>query len=72
MEAFANIEVGPIMSTKMLPHPEISAVESFISLSLEILYKMIVSSGDLILTGAMPELQCCRHEEVFAPITSYK
>eukprot|EP00563_Minutocellus_polymorphus_P018804 CAMPEP_0197716108 /NCGR_PEP_ID=MMETSP1434-20131217/1115_1 /TAXON_ID=265543 /ORGANISM="Minutocellus polymorphus, Strain CCMP3303" /LENGTH=325 /DNA_ID=CAMNT_0043300415 /DNA_START=32 /DNA_END=1009 /DNA_ORIENTATION=- len=72
MEAFDKIEVGPAMSTRMMPPPILEPMEQFLGEGLETLCKMIVSAdGNLILTGPAAEMICERYEKSFDPVTSY-
>mmetsp|Transcript_1775 Transcript_1775/g.2643 ORF Transcript_1775/g.2643 Transcript_1775/m.2643 type:complete len:315 (+) Transcript_1775:47-991(+) len=72
-DAFDRIEVGHVMSTMMMPSPELAAVEKYLLSSMSTLFKMIVSpeSDRLIMTGATAELNCQRYSRAFEPLTQY-
>lgn len=72
-EAFDIIEVGPCMSTKMMPPPELEPVERFVQSAFNGgLNKMAISeNGELALLGPTAEIVCGRHEQKFDPVASY-
>eukprot|EP00978_Attheya_sp_CCMP212_P012428 scaffold31041_cov56-Attheya_sp.AAC.3 len=71
-EGFDKIEVGPIMSTLMMPPPELVEVEQLLFQSLPTLYKMILSSDtSLVMTGTTTELIASRYSQTFEPLAKY-
>lgn len=71
-EEFDKIEVGHVMSTLMMPPPELVGVEQLLFQSLPTLYKMILSSDtSLVMTGATTELIASRYSKAFEPLTKY-
>jgi len=71
-EGFTKIQIGPIMSTEMMPPPDEYEVENFLSASLPVLQKMIVDeNGNLILNGPTCEIICSPHVKEFDALMHY-
>jgi hypothetical protein len=72
-EEFDLIQVGPVISTRMMPPPHLWEMEKFIVGSLEKIRKMSVVNEDVyVLVGAEVEIKCTRFYETFSPLHSYK
>ena len=74
MEAFDRIQfAGPCRATLMMPRPAFQELERLIQRSLSPdggWTKMIVSDGQLIVSGPTSEVVCSQYVESFDPVTS--
>merc|ERR1712176_27829 len=73
-DSFETIEVGPVMSTMMMPPPSLESLETFVKTGLESLVKMAVSSNNVALTMMGPKVKMVfrRHETKWShPLTTY-
>lgn len=71
-EGFTKIQIGPIVSTEMMPPPDEYEVETFLSSSLPSLQKMIADeNGALILNGPTCEIICSRYTKEFDALMDY-
>mmetsp|Transcript_53349 Transcript_53349/g.159749 ORF Transcript_53349/g.159749 Transcript_53349/m.159749 type:complete len:312 (-) Transcript_53349:51-986(-) len=72
LEAFDEINVGMVMSTRKMPPPELMDFERFLSSKLPEMRKMIVGeNGELVMCGVTVELLAKRYEKHFEPLTEY-
>mmetsp|Transcript_50150 Transcript_50150/g.57928 ORF Transcript_50150/g.57928 Transcript_50150/m.57928 type:complete len:327 (+) Transcript_50150:33-1013(+) len=70
MENFDKVSVGGVMSTRMLPSPELQTLEQLVAKSFPTCYKMIVSE-DLIMTAPAAEFCASRYSKSFSPAATY-
>lgn len=56
------VEVGPVMSTKMMAPPELQPMESFLETALPGMTQMILEDGDLSLSGPSGKIVCKKEE----------
>ena len=66
MENFDQVSVGRVMSTRMLPSPELQTLEQLMTESLPTVYKMILSE-DFIMTAPGAEFCASRYSKSFEP-----
>uniref|UniRef100_A0A7S2H1Z7 B30.2/SPRY domain-containing protein n=1 Tax=Helicotheca tamesis TaxID=374047 RepID=A0A7S2H1Z7_9STRA len=71
-DGFTKITIGPVMSTMMMPPPDVYDFEKYLNESLPIFTKMIVSeNGDLIMSGPTAEIICSRYVDSHDVLTEY-
>lgn len=57
------VEIGVVMSTKMMAPPELQPMESFLQTVLPGMTQMILEDGDLSLSGPSGKIVCKKEEE---------
>ena len=70
-ENFDKISVGGVMSTMMMPPPQLQTVEQLVTEALPTFQKMIISGTNLIMTAPTAEFSASRFAKSFEPLASY-
>ena len=66
------IQMGPVMSTMMLPRPPLDAIERTLTVAIPKLTKLTLALGHLYMAGdgmSFPEMTASRYRRTFEPLT---
>ena len=68
------IQMGPVMSTMMMPRPPLDAIERTLTVAIPKLTKLTLALGHLFMAGdgmSFPEMTASRYRRTFEPLTKY-